>query len=532
MAAWSGLVPPPNPRRSAPFPTFAAAVPRGFTGEPIPALFPESTVLHGVAVAAVLVGLPTFVLDDAFKLPVVGYIQSGDFSGLQAFLDADPGRSNLAGLRSTSVPILFMASTHDYWNDPNWGLDLLRELPPFTPKRAVLTTGGHDTVINAYEDLAQQRLTRRWFDRFVKGAQNGVELEPATVASARPFDTAGYNDPAALWPHRLDGPWPAADVTNRRWYLRAAGGLDPAPPAASEAADRVRHQVPANYSLNTFSIALFLPSLFFLSLPLSSFPYTTAPLAADLEIAGRARARLEVTPTGPDFALHAALYAVSAGGTETWLADGIRGVRGGMPVPQTLEIDLAAIDVVVPAGQRLRLRVENHAWFKPPGQNIIRFAPMLRSVDVFVTKEPAAPSQVDVPVRASVRPGLTTRTDSIPLGAPPRVDLFVEARGRAGAAYAVAFSLSGIVPGIVLPGGTLPLVPDGLFLASLGAANSPLFPGTQGALDANGRATAGLALGTLGPLDPSLVGLRISAAAAVFPPGTAEPTNAVDLFLR
>jgi len=62
----------------------------------------------------------------------------------------------------------------------------------------------------------------------------------------------------------------------------------------------------------------------------------------------------------------------------------------------------------------------------------------------------------------------------------------------AGRPFYLLASASGSVPGIPLPGLTLPLNPDPLFFLSFSLMNSPILPGAAGKFDASGRASARL----------------------------------------
>ncbi|TAJ14105.1 MAG: DUF1028 domain-containing protein [Planctomycetota bacterium] len=84
----------------------------------------------------------------------------------------------------------------------------------------------------------------------------------------------------------------------------------------------------------------------------------------------------------------------------------------------------------------------------------------------------------------------------------------------AGQTYLVLASASGTVPGLTLQGGVhLPLNADALLDFTVHAGPLPFFPGGIGTLDADGRASAALALGP-GALAP-LAGARIDFAALV-----------------
>lgn len=74
--------------------------------------------------------------------------------------------------------------------------------------------------------------------------------------------------------------------------------------------------------------------------------------------------------------------------------------------------------------------------------------------------------------------------------------------GEGGGTYALALSLTGFAPGIVLGNRTVPLVPDALFFASLDGSLASILQDNIGVLDAEGRATVTLDLSPFGAVDP------------------------------
>ncbi len=87
--------------------------------------------------------------------------------------------------------------------------------------------------------------------------------------------------------------------------------------------------------------------------------------------------------------------------------------------------------------------------------------------------------------------------------------------------YLILGSLSGTVPGFVLDGQLVPLVPDAYFLYTVQAAGLPPLLGGVGMLDASGRAQASFTLPA--GLPPSVVGLSLWHAAIVYEPSGAPP---------
>ena len=76
---------------------------------------------------------------------------------------------------------------------------------------------------------------------------------------------------------------------------------------------------------------------------------------------------------------------------------------------------------------------------------------------------------------------------------------------HAGESYLMVASGSGTSPGVTIAGGVhVPLNPDFWTTLSISFANSAIFPGSAGVLDAKGASTA--QMNTLGPFDPLFIG--------------------------
>jgi CubicO group peptidase (beta-lactamase class C family) len=136
---------------------------------------------------------------------------------------------------------------------------------------------------------------------------------------------------------------------------------------------------------------------------------------------------------------------------------------------------------------------------------------MQRVIEVLLVAAAAGPlaSAAQVPWPAAVLTG----AGPMVLGEVQGFEL--RAPGWVGAPYVAACALAP-EPGITTPLGLLGLVPDSLFLLSLGAGGP--FVGFLGVLDGVGSAALGIAL----PADPGLAGLSLTVAAAVLDPGAPQ----------
>ena len=106
-----------------------------------------------------------------------------------------------------------------------------------------------------------------------------------------------------------------------------------------------------------------------------------------------------MTPLHPRFFVAARLDLIPPNGGAVTVGRGAAGERQpGAPSPTTLSIGLDLLDVVVPAGARLQLRVRNHYIVNTPQGEYFHTMPYLSNYDVDVEHSPGALSFVDLPL--------------------------------------------------------------------------------------------------------------------------------------
>jgi len=228
----------------------------------------------------------------------------------------------------------------------------------------------------AHDAVADVTATQiRWFDRWLKGLDNGVEQDkPVRLFIMGPD----------VW--REEDDWPLPDTDWQSWYLHSGGR------AASVATDGVLAPVapdaepcdaylydPRN-PVPTVGGATFLPGLFVAA---NAGPrdqreveargdvlvYTSGVLERDLEVTGPVRLVLFVRSSAPDTDFTGKLVDVHPDGRAMLLTDGILRARyrDGFDRPclmtpgkvYRLEIDLVATANVFRAGHRIRLEVSS-----------------------------------------------------------------------------------------------------------------------------------------------------------------------------
>jgi putative CocE/NonD family hydrolase len=213
-------------------------------------------------------------------------------------------------------------------------------------------------LINLQTDLTG--LTRRWFDYWLKGIDNGITQEPPVK-----LFVMGDN----VW--RDEAEWPLARARATPFYLRAGGALAPDRPG-DEPHDQFTYD-PADptptYGGNLLMHPLFGPGARDqrgTEARADVLSYTSAPLAQDTEVTGPLHARLWAASDAPDTDFVARLVDVHPDGFAQNLADGIirARYRNGL-TPEFLEpdrpyeftIDLWSTANVFKAGHRIRVDV-------------------------------------------------------------------------------------------------------------------------------------------------------------------------------
>jgi putative CocE/NonD family hydrolase len=213
-----------------------------------------------------------------------------------------------------------------------------------------------------------QSLHLRWFDRWLKGAENGIMSEPPIKLFLMGANT---------W-RRLDE-WPPASAVPTQLYLHEGGLLSAAAPA-EERPDGYQYD-PAN-PVPTRGGALLMtpeyPAGPFDQRPIEERPdvlvFTSEPLQHDLEVTGPVMVSLWAASSAPDTDFVARLCDVHPDGRSINLTDGIvrashrDGASGAPPTPiepgtpHRYEIDLWSTSNLFKAGHRIRLQLTSSCF--------------------------------------------------------------------------------------------------------------------------------------------------------------------------
>ena len=496
-AAWSG--------RPLPLAGFVTDYP------PLLAIAPEIAPLDTteISVPGGVMAADSIVVGKPPTHPWLAAIAASDFAGLRTQVDTTYNQDLLTNLATATVPVLSMVAMQDFKILDNPSIDAFLALPQ-GPKRLFLSTGGgHSTVDNGMERAVMQDLRTRWFDRFLKGIANGVDLEPLAEVGMQPETTALHLNPATIWEHRGEPSWPPA-LPGQRWYLVGAQDLRDVPPVAFNLTNVITHTVPAGYDIYAYVAGGggVVPGNVTSNIAPSNQTFATPPLTEAIEIVGRPAVQLTVDDTTGLCQLTAVLAHQDPTGAVHWITAGTAGFRSGVAGPAQLRIELTDVGQVVPAGDRLVLKITNLADINGPGSRRIREVPYFESTVTTIQVGPGNDNWIDVPqrpYRAALLPRLARVSAAGGFSHP------LELRGgalRAGQNYLLVMGVTGEAPGVVVNGVSVPMNVDGVTGLALSLVNTPFLPAAAGVLDPAGIATPGCQLPAA--VAPLLAGFRFT----------------------
>ena len=435
-------------------------------------------------------------------------ILARDYAGWEAAMQAEP-MELMPRLQASTVPMAVSYAYDDSKHFVNINIDAMQTLLPTTPTRYLQMTGGHGSADNVHHSLMREDFTLRWTDRWLKGVLNDVADEPHADIAVLPSAPSEYLDPTAMWRHRQVDGWPSLPV--QRLYLRTGNALTPAAPAVPEPGPTIQHRVAAGYDMVTFISEYESPALVEASIPLVTSTFDAAALAAPVELLGRSVVELDVTTTGADCQLQAALLDVTPGGATRFITCGVTALRNAPAGRHHLSIELGDVAYVLEQGHTLRLSLENMNLRRQPGHRHFYAVPDFDDVDITVMIDPAFAPFVDLPLMEP-KPSLVPRMQrvSVAAGFTHPLTVLGEAN-RAFANYHILLGLNGSSPGIPWGTETLPLQVDAFTSAGLSLTNTAVLQQFAGTLDAAGEAAATMMLPPA--IAPLFLGQRLTFAA-------------------
>ncbi|MGH2629376.1 MAG: CocE/NonD family hydrolase [Actinomycetota bacterium] len=248
------------------------------------------------------------------------------------------------------------------------------------PKRLVIGPWAHaatDTSLpGPNHDLIPEHI--RWWDRWLKDIDNGIDREPPIVLFAQRSTMPAPDRTRMRGGWRFEPTWPADRLTPIEWPLELAETNHP------EVADgrdvlEVRGDVGHTAWISCAGVLPWGQPDDQRPDELHSLTYTWAPLEQELEILGHARLRVRVTSSAPVAFLSAKLCDVFPDGTSSLAARGMlnlthrdsrerpSALTAGEPVDVQLELE--ATSWTFEPGHRVRLDLAGTDWpnaWSPP----------------------------------------------------------------------------------------------------------------------------------------------------------------------
>ncbi|MFF2086209.1 CocE/NonD family hydrolase [Nocardia sp. NPDC058176] len=281
-----------------------------------------------------------------------------DFDGL----DADLGVAATAGW----YDLFIQGSLDTYMAARERGLDARLTVGPWTHTSLADRIGQRSFGIRSARDTFMADYTDSWFARHLGFLTE--YLGDGAAAGDQPDNRVrifvmGRNE----W--RDEPEWPLARAVDQRWHLRSDGGLDPDASASPDTETREYDYDPADPVPTTGGAAMLMPG--FHGGPMDQAPiegrddvlvYTSAPLAADLEVTGRLRAAITVQSSAGATDWVVRLCDVDPEGRSWVICDGITRILDGADQVRLVEIDLWSTSNVFLAGHRLRVHVTSSCF--------------------------------------------------------------------------------------------------------------------------------------------------------------------------
>ncbi len=294
------------------------------------------------------------------------------------------------------IPVMIQAAWEDHWGPSN---SLLADFPNLKgPKKLYLGTGGHGSAVVEKEIKFRDEWRRRWFARWLKGEENGIDQEPPVEVSL--LDT---------WEHIRLPSFPPPDAETRTLFLgkhaeQAAPLLVVAPKSQSNRV--LQHRFDPEFSLEDFTSAGFQwnkPGPLLKEFTLASADYATSSLEQDWLVLGIPRVRLFVRGTASHFQVNLRLWDVDeSAGTRRLFSRATRMVDASThPDGAPIEVDMMAIGYRVLAGHRIALEISNldldwdkdrNDWWR------VRAVPYFEAGEIEIYTGGDYPSAVEIPV--------------------------------------------------------------------------------------------------------------------------------------
>jgi len=271
---------------------------------------------------------------------------------IQSYVEDMKCRSVLEEAEKVNCPTLIIGAWNDELFEPNQMMEYYQKLN--APKMLYISNGLHGLDPGVGPRLWGKEiweLTRRWFDYWLKGEENGILSEPA-VRLYKPW--VGGVVP--------ESEWPPPDMEFHHIYLRRVNGEYRMSSRHSGQRETVKLQ-PSLLTPTSSGPTLIRPKAFGIPIPgpkreagKGYFSFTTTPSKKDYEVLGVPRLRLALRPLGKKAQINAFLYDVPPQGLPKLITHGtttLEGLKAGEE--KVVDMELIAADHLLKEGHRLRL---------------------------------------------------------------------------------------------------------------------------------------------------------------------------------
>ena len=292
-------------------------------------------------------------------------------------------------LSAIEVPTFAICGWYDAYTAP--ALRIFQEVS--APSRVLIGPWKHALPdLSPVSPIGGVHEMARWWDRWLKGVNNGVEEEPPITIYVQGRDA---------WRHETE--WPIARAGNQRLHVTDEGALEPAPPAtARSTAHRYDSRVgTGSIGYNGHRLHLGIPEDQSFD-DHASVSCTGGPLENDIEITGEPRVRVVLSADIDELTLVAKLCVVTADGRSRVISRGNanparRDAHAAFePLVgeerRSVDIPMHPVSVVVRAGDRLRLCLA--------GSDFPELWPTPTPYTVEIHSGPEGPSWIEIPIVA------------------------------------------------------------------------------------------------------------------------------------
>jgi predicted acyl esterase len=273
-------------------------------------------------------------------------------------------RAPVRRLEDITIPCFLIGGFQDGYR--NSVVRMLERVP--APVHAWLGPWNHDRPnTSMYGPRVEWRdQAVRWFDHWLKGADNGVERDPRLIFYQQRSHPPGAEAQDVPGEWRADD-WPPQGLRYEKWYLAPNHQLTRA--AASATTDRLAYVPSAGAE-----VGFWWGELLGDQRPADAYSlvYDSAPLEAEVTLFGRAKVQLHATADEPLADWFVRLEDVAEDGRVTAITgaglNGAQRVSLDQPEPlipgkeYALNLELYVTSWVWPRGHRIRVAISNAQW--------------------------------------------------------------------------------------------------------------------------------------------------------------------------